>query len=69
MKKEELKQPLLNKIMSSKDQINRTKISALNDITLMHMNNKKKDTLNPLKKKIKKYSKKINRRLKTILNT
>ena len=69
MKKEERKQPLLNKIMSSKDQINRTKISALNDITLMHMNNKKKDTLNPLKKKIKKYSKKINRRLKTILNT
>ena len=69
MKKEERNQPLLNKIMSSKDQINRTKISALNNITLMHMNNKKKDTLNPLKIKIKKYSKKINRRLKTILNT
>lgn len=69
MKKEENKPLILNKIMSSKDYLNRTKSKALNNITLIHLSNKIKDTLNPLKKKVKKYSKRINRRIKNILNT
>ena len=59
----------LYRIMSSKDQINRAKKAVLKDITLMHINNKIKDTLNPLKTKIKRYTKKINSQLKNILNT
>ena len=59
----------LYRIMSSKDQINRAKKAVLKDITLMHINNKIKDTLNPLNEKIQRYSKKINKQIKNILNT
>lgn len=61
--------PKFNKIMSSKDQLNRTKSEAMKDITLIHINNKIKDSLNPLNRRIKKYSKKINSKLKLILST
>ena len=59
----------LYRIMSSKDHINRAKKAVLKDITLMHINNKIKDTLNPLNEKIQRYSKKINKQIKNILNT
>ena len=59
----------LYRIMSSKDHINRAKKAVLKDITLMHINNKVKYTLNPLKEKIQSYSKKINKQLKNVLNT
>ena len=69
MKDEGKRRLILYKIMSSKDHINRSKKAALKDITLKHINNKIKDTLNPLNKKIVGYNEKINKQLKTILNT
>ena len=69
MKKDEQDLPILSKIVSSKDNLNNYKKDSLNNITLMHMKNKVKDTIDPLKRKIRKYSKKINNKLKYILNT
>ena len=69
MKNEGKNRLKLYRIMSSKDHINRAKKAVLKDITLMHINNKIKDTLNPLNEKIQRYSKKINKQIKNILNT
>ena len=69
MKKDEQDLPILSKIVSLKDNLNNYKKDSLNNITLMHMKNKVKDTIDPLKRKIRKYSKKINNKLKYILNT